>query len=175
MQLTSTALFAKSNLDLSNKLQQTILLDNEINGFAAEYDQLGISISVDGNLAAVGATEAKTHGVVYLFEYDGTGWHNIGYVEPSDGFYDDKFGQSVSLKGNTLVVGSYHNNYLQQNGAVYVFEWMNNQWNQIQKITTNHPNISTRYESHFGYTVNLYQDWIFVAATNDRTDYQHRP
>jgi len=149
---------------------QKLFLDNELNGISTSLDRIGTSISVDGNIAAIAAPKSKGHGVVHLFEHNGIDWINKGFVEPSDGFFDDYFGGSISLHDNTLFVGAYHHNYLNKTGAVYVYEFINDTWVEIQKISS--PN--NVYESHFGISVKQENGWLIIGASGESKVYVYK-
>jgi hypothetical protein len=59
-----------------------------------------------------------------MFRYDGTGWMEEAKLLASDGAEGDGFGYSVSLSGDTAVIGAYcdDNDNGADSGAAYVFE-----------------------------------------------------
>jgi len=75
-------------------------------------DRFGISVSLFGEVALVGAYEAIGAGVdsgaAYLYRFDhATGTWPLDVVAvPSDGARADHFGSSVSLSGNTGLIGA---------------------------------------------------------------------
>ncbi len=90
----------------------------------AVNDNFGISVSICGNSVVVGADRSDINGdnsgSAYLFDL--TTGLQTGQFLPSDGFWDKKFGNSVAVSGNTVVVGS-DNDYDNGNssGSAYVF------------------------------------------------------
>ncbi len=101
-----------------------------------------VSLSADGNTAAVGACcHNGEQGAVYLFErnHGGTGhWGQRVKVTGSDSAAYDKFGWSVSLSkdGNTLLSGALAHN--SERGAAYIFERDRggaDAWGQSAKLT----------------------------------------
>jgi hypothetical protein len=68
------------------------------------------SISISGATVAAGASTANTNqGAAYVFTEPGGGWANMNQpfkVLASDGASGDAFGGSLSVNGNTLVVGA---------------------------------------------------------------------
>src|SRR5258708_39475724 len=74
-------------------------------------------------------------GAGYIFERNQGGDENWGQVQKltaSDAAANDYFGYSVSINGDTVVIGAY------QKGAAYIFE--RNQggaehWGQVKKLT----------------------------------------
>ncbi len=94
-------------------------------------DGFGWSVAVDGNTVAVGAVNEggsgdslSNSGAVYVFERDTNGdWQQAAYLKASNAASDDRFGSSVALSGNTLVVGATGvDDPASNSGAVYVFE-----------------------------------------------------
>lgn len=113
-------------------------------------DVFGSSVAIDGNWLAVGALgeasitpgingnqfddTAVYIGAVYTFTRTGVAWSQQAYVKASDTGID-MFGSSLSLSGNTLVVGApleasaavgingnQADNSAPQSGAAYVFQ-----------------------------------------------------
>ena len=92
---------------------------------AAAKDYFGISVSLYGDTALIGAPadddNSKTDsGSVYVFTRstaDGT-FTEQSKLRASDPAEDDRFGKSVSLYGDTALIGAYQDN---NTGSVYVF------------------------------------------------------
>ena len=101
---------------LSGWSQQQQLLASD----GAANDSLGLSVSVSGDTALVGAPGKNYRtGAAYVFVRSGTTWSQQATLLASDGAKDDAFGWSVSLSGDTAVVGAYGKN--RSTGAAYVF------------------------------------------------------
>ncbi len=90
-------------------------------------DLFGYSISISGNTIVVGATSANSsRGKAYVFVKPPTGWADMtetAQLTASDGQANDKFGTSVSISGNSLVVGAPNHTVgsNQYQGVSYVF------------------------------------------------------
>ena len=89
----------------------------------------GQSVSLSGNIAIVGSYLGVGHnvltGAAYVLEKDeSTGhWNETAKLVASDGLAFDLFGQSVSVSGNTAIVGAHFAGVNRDGtGAVYVFE-----------------------------------------------------
>mgnify|MGYP001627824681 CR=1 FL=1 len=147
-------------------LPQQSLTDSEIEGIAGSWDQFGVSMAVDNGIAVIGALKAKGFGVAYIYEYDGNNWQFKQTIESSTPSYGDFFGSSVDIKGDTIVVGAYHDSIENIYGSVYIFEYIDGQWQQTQKIDSDEPD----YESHFGVSVQLYGDWLFIGSSYDSVE-----
>ena len=80
----------------------------------AASDEFGSSVSISGNTVVVGAPDATVggntqQGAAYVFTEPGSGWANMtqtAKLTASDGAADDWFRHSVSISGNTVVVGA---------------------------------------------------------------------
>jgi hypothetical protein len=75
----------------------------------AAGDGFGSSVSISGNTVVVGSPNSNSRrGVAYVFEKPERGWANItqtAKLTAWDGA-DAKFGSSVAISGNTIVVGA---------------------------------------------------------------------
>ncbi len=79
---------------------------------AVDYDRFGESVSINGNLAVVGAKYDGDHGAgsgsAYIFQQDDSGnWDTGTKITAPDGAAEDYFGASVSLSGNQVLCGSF--------------------------------------------------------------------
>ncbi len=123
----------------------------------AASDEFGISVAVDGDTVVVGAhkhdvtpsrggTAVANTGAAYVFTKPGSAWASTSTaakVTASDRAANDKFGSSVAVDGDTVMVGAYsHDNgdgTTADSGAVYVFGSLD--WNDIAdsgEDTTSH-------------------------------------
>jgi hypothetical protein len=86
-------------------------------------DRFGISVSVEGNIALVGAcgyddTGSFFEGAAYVFEWNGSSWVEQQKLTTTDGTGRYEFGRRVSMNGNYVMVSAYMEN---GDGAVYAF------------------------------------------------------
>jgi MYXO-CTERM domain-containing protein len=96
--------------------QQATLLASD----AAQWDDFGWSVSVSGDTAVVGAPGRDfMTGAAYTFVRSGTAWPQQATLRAGDAAAHDNFGLSVSVLGDTAVVGAYERNSFA--GAAYVF------------------------------------------------------
>lgn len=66
----------------------------------------------------------------------GSTWTQQAKLTASDGAFNDNFGISVAISGDTVVVGSYHMENLNlDRGAAYVFVRTGSTWTQQGKLT----------------------------------------
>jgi len=105
-------------------------------------DYFGHSVAISGDTIVVGAFGDDTgatsnHGAAYAFTRSGTTWSLQQKLTASDLTAGDGFGNSVSLSGNTVVVGANSDdiNGHQAQGSAYVFTRSGTTWSQQQKLT----------------------------------------
>jgi hypothetical protein len=132
---------------------------------AAAGDAFGDSVSISGDTVVAGAPGKNSNtGAAYVFDRNNSGANNWGQAEKlsaSDAAGGDEFGYSVSISGDTVVVGAIGKNVA--SGAAYVFDRNNggaNNWGQVQKLT---PSDVTANDA-FGFSVSISGDTLVVAA-----------
>ena len=128
----------------------------------AENDEFGISVAMHDDTIVVGAhqdddaTNGSDSGSTYVFikpetdanDDDSEDWKDWGSLDDdakaaltakltaADGAADDEFGISVTIDGDTLVVGAYQDDENGDNsGSAYVFTRDSNGWSQKTKLT----------------------------------------
>ncbi|MEM7243874.1 MAG: thrombospondin type 3 repeat-containing protein [Acidobacteriota bacterium] len=143
-------------------------------GNGAFDDRFGTSVSLDGDLLAIGNPgdddEATSAGAVFLFERGGGScadtWCQVARLAASDAGELDQFGWSVSLEGDTVVIGARlddDDTLGIDAGSVYVFERDDTDpalWNEVAKLTAS----DGGPEARFGSSVSLSGD-RFVAGS----------
>jgi hypothetical protein len=98
----------------------------------ASGDEFGISVSLSGNTAVVGAQDATIgsnaqQGAAYIFIEPAGGWTTsanfTAKLTASDGLAGDNFGSATAISGNTVVIGACSQSGVCNNGPgkVYVF------------------------------------------------------
>ncbi|MGD9174639.1 MAG: hypothetical protein PVF29_10785 [Desulfobacterales bacterium] len=126
---------------------------------AAALDLLGSSVYVEGHTLVAGAPRknsgiASATGAVYVFTRDpddqAVPWTQQQKLTATDAAAEDQFGTSVSLNGNTIVVGAPLVNLgtVFDAGCVYVFtrdqSVFLSPWTQRQKLTATNPGADDR-------------------------------
>jgi hypothetical protein len=101
------------------------------------YDELGYSVAISNDTVVVGAMgENNAQGSAYVFVKPGSEWSGImlesAKLIAGDGDYDERFGSSVSIDGDTIAVGALGDDIGANTwqGSVYIFEkpgaaWVN--------------------------------------------------
>ena len=101
-------------------------------------DQFGCSVSIFGDYAIVGAYMIFGNlgsGAAYLFERNGTNWSQVATLTPSDGYFVDQFGYSVSIFGDYAIVGSPDDDDNgEESGSAYIFNLFSKNIVPIQAI-----------------------------------------
>jgi hypothetical protein len=131
-------------------------------------DQYGISVSVSGDVALIGAHRGGENGnrwgAAYVYRFDGSSWSFEQKLMASDGARHDRYGVSVSLSGNVAVVGAYRDDDNgDDSGASYVYRFDGTSWNEEQKIVASDGRARDRY----GYSVSVSGDVVVVGAFDD--------
>ncbi len=105
----------------------------------ATNDYFGWSGALDGDTSIVGATgdddNGADAGAVYVFIRSGTIWSQQQKILAEDGAAGDNFGYSVSLSGDTAVIGApFDDDAGEYTGSAYVFVRSGTTWSQQAKI-----------------------------------------
>ena len=91
----------------------------------AADDEFGISVAVEGDTVVIGAYQDDDNGDLsgsaYVFTQDSAGgWRQREKLTASDGEAGDRYGYSVGVSGDTVVVGAYSDDRNEANtGAAY--------------------------------------------------------
>ena len=120
-------------------------------------DQFGISVSIDGDLIAIGAhwddDGGSESGSAYLF--DATTGIQLTKLSASDAASGDQFGSAIALDQGTVVVGA---GYDDQAGSAYLFDAETGL--QLGKLIAD----DRERFSWFGYAVDIDGDLVCVGA-----------
>ena len=88
----------------------------------------------------------------------------VAKLTASDGATEDRFGYSVAMDGDTMVVGSHRDDDNGSgSGSAYVYIRQSGTWNQAAKLTAS----DGAAEDRFGYSVAVHGDTIVVGAHSD--------
>jgi len=122
-------------------------------------------IAIDGDTIAIGSQysddTAQNSGTAHIFTRSGSAWTYRTQLEASDAAANDKFGASVAIDGNTLLVSAYTEGGSGTNrGAVYVFTGSGSSWSQQAKLTAS----DAQDNDFFGYGVDIDGDTAVIGA-----------
>ncbi|MBI4703474.1 MAG: FG-GAP repeat protein [Deltaproteobacteria bacterium] len=134
----------------------------------AADDWFGYSVSLSGDTALVGAygddDKDKERGSAYVFIRNGASWTEQAKLVASDGHDGDQLGISVSLSGDTALVGAYHDNDNgKDSGSVYVFIRNGASWTEQAKLVAS----DGASGDEFGFSVSFSGDTALVGAYYD--------
>lgn len=142
-------------------------------------DNFGYSVSLDNNRIAVGSpystissVSSTQHGLVYIYDLSGSTWVEsqiltASYYNNNSFSTGDRFGTSVSLKGNKLLVGAPYEDIMghqYDSGLAYLFCLSGDTWIESQRFL---PSIEpSNTDDEFGKmcTFNQSGDSIAIAS-----------
>lgn len=109
---------------------------------AAALGELGKAIAIDGDTVVVGAEGAghprdvgQFSGAAFVFGRQGGSWREKATLLAEDRKAADRFGNAVSIYGETIAVGSHFADPAGLNsGATYLFRRFGEQWRQESKL-----------------------------------------
>jgi uncharacterized repeat protein (TIGR01451 family) len=131
----------------------------------AADDHFGCSVAVSGDSVAVGAiaddTTVTDTGSAYVFVRSGASWRQDAKLGADDAAFSDLFGGSVSIDGDTAVVGAPQSDGGGEFnvGSAHVFQRVGASWSEQQKLTAPSP----VDQGKFGTSVSLEGDSIAVG------------
>ena len=165
-------------------------------GTSQAQDQFGWSVAISGNTVVIGAPKedssttgatsapnegAPEAGAVYVFVRNGAGvWSQQAYLKASNTGAGDRFGHSVGISGDTIIVGAVSeasnatginapvtggsgtqsNNSMGYSGAAYVFVRTGSSWAQQAYIKGDAP----AHNEYFGRSAAISENTIAIGA-----------
>ncbi|GMV84090.1 MAG: hypothetical protein AMXMBFR7_52740 [Planctomycetota bacterium] len=135
---------------------------------AAAFDWFGWSVALSGDTALMGAPHdddgVGDSGSAYIFVRNAGVWSQQAKLTASDAAASDLFGHSVSVSGDTALIGAYKDDDGgTDSGSAYVFVRNAGAWSQQAKLTAWDPAADDR----FGWSVALCEDTALVGAYLD--------
>jgi hypothetical protein len=138
----------------------------------AQYDNFGGAVSIDGDNVLIGAEWGDTGagentGCAYVFKKSGNGWIYVAKLQASDAADSALFGESVSISGESVVVGAHQADTPagQYSGSAYVFTKGPSGWFQQAQLV---PSVGG-YNQWFGLAVAISGDTVLASTLNDST------
>ena len=122
------------------------------------------SVAISDRLIVVGTPfddeAGDESGSAYVYRFDGNAWTEELRLNASDAAAGDRFGVSVSARGNLAVVGAPYDDDC---GAVYVFRFDEPSWSQEAKLVAG----DAAGGDSFGMSVSVGADLLAVGAPGD--------
>jgi hypothetical protein len=103
----------------------------------------GYSVALQGQTIVVGALWAADSGgragAAYVYQRDGTEWHERAKLRPAQGELEDHFGYRVAIDGNTIAVGAVQHRVAPgrpRSGCVFVYRDISpaGDWSQFDAV-----------------------------------------
>ncbi|MBW2291481.1 MAG: hypothetical protein JRG89_07880 [Deltaproteobacteria bacterium] len=130
---------------------------------AAVNDIFGLGVALSGDALVVGSPQdddnGETSGSAYVYRQDGNDWEAEQKLVASDGAEFDRFGGSVAIDGDLIVVGASTAGGVAA-GAAYVFRLVGTRWVEEAKLTAS----DGAADDLFGRAVDVDGDVIVVGA-----------
>jgi len=130
--------------------------------------QFGSSIAVEGDTVVVGAVRdddgGRHSGSAYVFTRSGATWSQQAKLTASEPAIRDFFGNSVSVSGDTVVVGSnLDDDAGRDSGSAYVFTRSGTTWSEQAKLAAS----DATARDQFGNSVSVSGGTVVVGARSD--------
>ena len=138
----------------------------------AAFDLFGNSVSISGDAAIVGAQGLNGGpGSAYIFSRNAGGanqWGEVKKLTASDGAANDSFGFSVSISGDTAIVGTGFDDVgmNMDQGSAYIFSRNAggaDQWGEVTKLTAS----DGAAVDEFGFSVSISGETAIIGAALD--------
>lgn len=169
------------NADAGDFFGRSVSISNDTLAVGAESEGSSQTTITNGPTASSDNSAGTYAGAVYVYRRSGVTWAQEAYIKASNAEGGDYFGASVSVSGDTLVVGAYledasdstitngtsstTNNGGTESGAVYVYKRTGTTW--VQQAYIKASNNATGLYDSLGYVVDLNRDTIVVSQDYD--------
>jgi len=130
-------------------------------------DVFGSAVAINGPVALVGAYRKSDpefrSGAVYVFRQRGGVWTEERKLSPSDSVSNGGFGQSISMSGDSAVIGAVGYGPVLGAGAAFVYSGPTSSWSDPFKLVTS----DAFFWDAFGSQVRIFNDLILSSAPQD--------
>lgn len=158
---TQQADIKPSNTKTGSRFGQSVAIDNNTIIVGADAESGDGSDPLDISLPRAGAA--------YIYTRTGTTWVEEAYLKASNPDEEDRFGWSVDISGNSVVIGAFgedsnassqSNNLDSDSGAAYVFTRSGTAWTQQKyfKSQVNNP------DDRFGFSCAIAGDQLMIGS-----------
>lgn len=144
-----------------------------------EGAEFGNPVSLDGDTAVIGASYDDDNGgwsgSAYVYARNGESWALQAKLLPDDGRGGDRFGRSVSVRGDIAVIGSPWSDHLaNRSGSAYLFTRNNDsEWIQGPTLLAGDGMGADRFGSAVAFGGSVGDEFVVVGASgsNDHSAY----
>jgi len=128
-------------------------------------DGFGGAAAIGGNTVVIGAeSSGGWKGSAYVFTFSGGSWSEQAKLLASDGDTSHGFGQSITLDGDTMVIGVWQDDENAVNsGAAYMFTRNGGTWSEQAKLLASDGDANDL----FGISVAVDDDTAVIGARSD--------
>jgi len=135
---------------------------------AAADDYFGVTVSISGDTAIIGARLDDDNGIdsgsAYIFFREGDDWLQQAKLTAADATAGDAFGVRVSIDEDTVIVGAYNDDDGGvDSGSAYVFTRTGTDWTLQAKLTAD----DAAAGDLFGHSVAIHGNTAVAGAIND--------
>jgi FG-GAP repeat/Head domain of trimeric autotransporter adhesin len=142
-----------------------VLMQKITDATGAAFDHFGVSVSISGNYAIVGAYADDGQGSASIYQWNGSNWVLMQKITDATGAAFDFFGYSVSISGNYTIVGAYGDDGAAgaNQGSASIYQWNGGSWVLMQKLT----DATGAASDQFGNSVSISGNYAIVGAYGD--------
>lgn len=179
-QWTQRAYLKASNSETLDNFGKVVKVYGDLMVVAAENEDSNQVVITNGTTSSSNNSTSNS-GAVYVYRKTGLNWVQEAYLKAPNSDSNDYFGRSISVYGDTIVVGvpledsntqaithgataSIDNSSANQ-GAVYVFRKVSGQWIQEAFIKASNGDAG----DNFGASVDIYGDTLVVGAPKEQS------
>jgi hypothetical protein len=171
-------IFERDNFGNWNEIKKLVASDRNSNDFFGYATALSDSTIIIGAYQegedVNGQNTLQNSGSAYIFKLNNTGqWNETQKITAPNRFTDDRFGYSVGISGNNIIVGAYkededlnESSTLTDAGAAYIYTLNTNAWVFSEKLT-----VTDRSTNDWlGFSVAIENENILIGAFGDKED-----
>lgn len=147
-----------------------VLMQKITDATGAANDGFGISVSISGNYAIVGAASDDiagnaNQGSASIYQWNGSNWVLMQKITDATGGANDNFGISVSISGNYAIIGAAGDDVgaNADQGSTSIYQWNGSNWILMQKIT----DATGAANDLFGISVSISGNYAIAGAGDD--------
>ena len=134
---------------------------------SGDFDAVGYSVDINDKYAVVGAPQYSRgifggNGYIRIVTNTNGTWSLGPEIEAQNGAYGDKFGYSVAISGDYILVGAPAKS--SSTGSVYIFKLNNGTWSEDSEITGSASDL-------FGSSVSIDGNYAIIGAPGNNKVY----